>query len=246
MRLNNKGFAISTILYSLLVMATLVLFLLIGNFSFERRSTNDFVSDIEDDLNNFAEGAESESGEESGETGGGTTDSGETPPSGAIRVPTSSDGEMYLKYSDGSYVRGGDIFRIVNPSRVSYVLSLQNNNVSLRSNTIINTYSNGVGQRFRLRYSTTSPYYYMVSSVAPDFVIGNRTSARNEPIILYNIADTNGLKWTFIKNDNDNNYVIRSIYGQCMTRLNNNIGSRVVSYTCNNDATQSWTLIKIS
>ena len=52
--LNNKGFAISTILYSLLVMATLVLFLLIGNFSFERRTTNDFVSIIEDDLNNYS------------------------------------------------------------------------------------------------------------------------------------------------------------------------------------------------
>ena len=51
--LNNKGFAISTVLYSLLVMATLILFLLIGNLSFERRSTDDFVSDIEDELNSF-------------------------------------------------------------------------------------------------------------------------------------------------------------------------------------------------
>ena len=52
-KLNNKGFAITTVLYSLLVMATLVLFLLIGNLSFERKSTDNFVSDIEDELNQF-------------------------------------------------------------------------------------------------------------------------------------------------------------------------------------------------
>lgn len=57
MMLNNKGFAISTILYSLLVMGMLILLLLIGNFGFERRSTNDFVSEIEDDLNAFAKTA---------------------------------------------------------------------------------------------------------------------------------------------------------------------------------------------
>lgn len=53
--LDNKGFAISTILYSLLIMATLILFLLIGNFSFERRTTSDFVDNITDELNLFAE-----------------------------------------------------------------------------------------------------------------------------------------------------------------------------------------------
>lgn len=53
MRLNNKGFAISTILYSLLIMATLTLFLLVGNLSFERRTTSDFVNNIKDELNNY-------------------------------------------------------------------------------------------------------------------------------------------------------------------------------------------------
>lgn len=52
--LDNKGFAISTILYSLLIMATLILFLLISNLSFERRSTSDFVDNITDELNIFA------------------------------------------------------------------------------------------------------------------------------------------------------------------------------------------------
>lgn len=53
--LNNKGFAISTVLYSLLVMAMLILFLLIGNLSFERRSTNDLVNTIKDELNFFVD-----------------------------------------------------------------------------------------------------------------------------------------------------------------------------------------------
>lgn len=54
MRLNNKGFAISTVLYSLLIMATLILFLLLGNLSFERRTTSDLVDNIKSELNTFA------------------------------------------------------------------------------------------------------------------------------------------------------------------------------------------------
>ena len=54
MKLNNKGFAISTVLYSLLIMATLILFLLLGNLSFERRTTNDLVDNIKSELNDFA------------------------------------------------------------------------------------------------------------------------------------------------------------------------------------------------
>ena len=52
--INNKGFAISTILYSLLIMATLILFLLVANLGFERRTTNDLVNEITDELNEFA------------------------------------------------------------------------------------------------------------------------------------------------------------------------------------------------
>ena len=54
MKLNNKGFAISTVLYSLLIMATLILFLLLGNLSFERRTTSDLVDNIKSELNAFA------------------------------------------------------------------------------------------------------------------------------------------------------------------------------------------------
>ena len=49
--MNNKGFAISTILYSLLLMATLIIFLLISNFSFERNTTSEFVNNIKNELN---------------------------------------------------------------------------------------------------------------------------------------------------------------------------------------------------
>ena len=54
MRLNNKGFAISTVLYSLLIMATLILFLLLCTLSFERRTTSDLVDNIKNELNDFA------------------------------------------------------------------------------------------------------------------------------------------------------------------------------------------------
>lgn len=54
MKLNNNGFAVSTILYSLLLIGTLVLFLLIGNLNFERKSTDEFVTNIEKELNSYA------------------------------------------------------------------------------------------------------------------------------------------------------------------------------------------------
>lgn len=51
MNLNQKGFAISTILYSLLAMGTMLLFLLIGLQSFEHKTTTDFGKQIEKELN---------------------------------------------------------------------------------------------------------------------------------------------------------------------------------------------------
>lgn len=49
--MNEKGFAISTILYGILIMATLVMTMLIGTMAFTRKSTIDLVSGIEEDLN---------------------------------------------------------------------------------------------------------------------------------------------------------------------------------------------------
>lgn len=53
-KMNNKGFAITTVLYSLLIMAMLILFLLIGNLSFARRTTSNFVNTIKSELNDFS------------------------------------------------------------------------------------------------------------------------------------------------------------------------------------------------
>ena len=51
MKLNNKGFAISTIIYGLLLMAVLVMTMLLTTMSFNKKSSNDFVKKIENDLN---------------------------------------------------------------------------------------------------------------------------------------------------------------------------------------------------
>ncbi len=50
-KLNNKGFAVTTILYGLLTMVSLILFLLVGLQSFEQKSSGDFVRQITKELN---------------------------------------------------------------------------------------------------------------------------------------------------------------------------------------------------
>lgn len=49
--MNNKGFAISTILYGMIIMATLILFLYVSILSFQKKSTDDFTTQIEKELN---------------------------------------------------------------------------------------------------------------------------------------------------------------------------------------------------
>lgn len=51
--LNNKGFAITTVLYSLLLIATLVLTFLLSSYSFERKNTKDLAKAIKNDLNEY-------------------------------------------------------------------------------------------------------------------------------------------------------------------------------------------------
>jgi|GEM_PF-2259109 len=51
MRLNQKGFAVSTILYGLLLVMVFVIFLLLSVNRFERRSTNNYVELISKELN---------------------------------------------------------------------------------------------------------------------------------------------------------------------------------------------------
>ena len=51
MRLNQKGFAVSTILYGLLLVMVFIIFLLLSVNRFERITTNDYVELISKELN---------------------------------------------------------------------------------------------------------------------------------------------------------------------------------------------------
>ncbi len=51
MNMNNKGFAISTVLYSLIILMSLLLFLLIGTMSFSRDNSSELVDQVEEELN---------------------------------------------------------------------------------------------------------------------------------------------------------------------------------------------------
>ena len=51
MRLNQKGFAVSTILYGLLLVMVFIIFLLLSVNRFDRRTTNDYVELISKELN---------------------------------------------------------------------------------------------------------------------------------------------------------------------------------------------------
>ena len=53
-RLNNRGFAISTLLYGLMLMSLLIVFALLGNLGTSRQNTSSFVDKVEDELNRFS------------------------------------------------------------------------------------------------------------------------------------------------------------------------------------------------
>lgn len=57
MKLNNKGFAISTVLYSLLIMVFLIVTLMMGIMASNRKSNRNLVGTIEDELNRYSESA---------------------------------------------------------------------------------------------------------------------------------------------------------------------------------------------
>ena len=65
-RLNNRGFAISTLLYGIMIMSLLVVVAYLGNLSTDRQNTKAFVDKIEDELNRLGTSS-TEGGHEGGE-----------------------------------------------------------------------------------------------------------------------------------------------------------------------------------
>lgn len=52
---NEKGFAVSTLLYGMSIVAILVVLLIVSTAQFTSTSSRDFVDNIEEELNNFAD-----------------------------------------------------------------------------------------------------------------------------------------------------------------------------------------------
>ncbi len=50
--MNQRGFAVSTVLYGILIMAMLIMTLLISTMAFTRKSAIDFIGTLEEELNN--------------------------------------------------------------------------------------------------------------------------------------------------------------------------------------------------
>lgn len=54
-KIDNKGFAISTMLYGLLIMSSTIIFMLLSSISFTKKSSTDFVTKTEKELNILSE-----------------------------------------------------------------------------------------------------------------------------------------------------------------------------------------------
>ena len=164
--LNNKGFAISTVLYAMLLMATLIIFLLIGNFSFERNTTNEFVNNIKNELNGRDD-----------IVGSSSIDS----------VDDSNNISGYLTDISGEIVTLDDKFKIVSTVNENYVINIAGNKVSTNSSNInLNIADNLEGQEFSLVESTNVGYYYIAQASNKTFVfdIYDANSASNTNIQL--------------------------------------------------------------
>ena len=53
--LNEKAFAISTLLYGLLIISVLVIFMIVSMAAFTKKSSSDFVNDLEKELITWAD-----------------------------------------------------------------------------------------------------------------------------------------------------------------------------------------------
>ena len=53
-RLDNRGFAFSTILYGLMLLGIMIIFVIMSTMQTNRQTNKDFVKKIEDELNRFS------------------------------------------------------------------------------------------------------------------------------------------------------------------------------------------------
>lgn len=228
--LDNKGFAISTILYALLLMATLVIFLLIGNFSFERNSTSEFVNNIKNELN------------------------------GDIDDNTSSlintvDKDDVLKGTlvdvTGSTITDGDKIKILSSSNDNYVINIDGViELGTNINLFINTDSNG--QEFRIVSTGDGINYYIVpysnDSLCLDSFGTNEGGVMKVQLLSRTNADNaDNKKFRFVETADAGVYYISSVYGECLNILDANISNNttISSLSCNNNNEQKWKFIKI-
>lgn len=225
--LDNKGFAISTILYALLLMATLVIFLLIGNFGFERNTTSEFVSNIKNELNGRDEVVDSSS---------------------ASVVDDSDNVSGYLTDISGEIITLDEKFKIISTVNESYVINIEGNRVSTNnSNISLYIADNLEGQEFSLVESDDIGYYYIAQASNKTFVfdIAGASSANNTNIQLYTLNNSNAQKFRFVETEDEGVYYIESSLGTCVDLTNASVANNanIASYSCNKSAAQKWKLM---
>ena len=225
--LDNKGFAISTILYALLLMATLVIFLLIGNFGFERNTTSEFVSNIKNELNGRDEVVDSSS---------------------ASVVDDSDNVSGYLTDISGEIITLDEKFKIISTVNESYVINIEGNRVSTNnSNISLYIADNLEGQEFSLVESDDIGYYYIAQASNKTFVfdIAGASSANNTNIQLYTLNNSNAQKFRFVETEDEGVYYIKSSLGTGDDLNNASVANNanIASYSCNKSAAQKWKLM---
>lgn len=207
--MNNKGFAISTILYSLLLMAVLILFLLIGVLSFERKSTSDFVNDIKTNLNlqYYKEKEITSSNEIVG---------------------------AYVRYLNGDYVSINDTINIISKldSDVpQYSIATSNTTTEL---VMKNYDKNDSFQQFSIKKSDNKPVIFSIQN--PEIAITRVTMSY--PILgtTYNSSNTNQ-RWEIVQSDEYGYYCIKSVANneECITIDSSNeitTATKVITSEC--------------
>lgn len=227
--INNKGFAISTMLYAMLLMATLIMFLLIGNFSFERNSTDDFVDNIKNELNGNDEIIDSSN----------------------ISV-VGADGSISGNLIDISLenVTLADKIKIVSIINENYVINIENNKVSTNgANINLNIADNLEGQEFSLIESNRDGYYYIVqaSSKTFGFDITGSSSASNTNIQLNTLNNGTNQQFKFVDTGEKGIYYIESGLGTCVDAYGGKAtnSTNIDSHSCNQSAAQKWKVMVI-